>query len=122
MKKAQTTALISIIVFVVLIFVAALFLMIGNKIGKEVNTKLLALNTTMGMDESTVAQIESVDEKRVYFDYIFFGFFIALTVGLLATAYFTKSFPLLFIIFFIMMMISILLSTIFEESYDKLKA
>jgi len=104
-----------IFVFITLFIVGALLFIVNFSTKTIVNdlVNIPVINNTPAAKQAFQDTGEVVDR----YDYLFFGLFIALTIGIIITGWFVGGEPLFMVIYFIVAIISVIVSMILANSW-----
>lgn len=82
------------------------------------------LNNTQQFNDSVTAKriLQKSYTMNDRIDYIYFGIFMGLILGIIITGYFIGGHPIFMFIYFIMNIIAVVLSMVFSYAFDKVTA
>lgn len=101
----------------VLIFAFGLGFFVVNFMMDQVVTEMVAVPAINASNASVVA-IESMQTTAARLDYVIFGLFIGLLLGLIITSWFIGGNPLFIFIYFIVWMIAVVISTVLSNTWE----
>lgn len=85
----------------------------------EVTDEMLAIEE-LNQTDSFVDVIEGSQDVTNQFDYVIFGIFIGLIVGVIITGWFIGGYPIFMFIYFIMIIISVVVSAILSYIWENI--
>lgn len=106
------------VIFVsVILLVTALFLFIGNFITNTIMDKVL-VHPVMNSSQGAVDTYNTVKTNANKLDYVYFAYFIGLTLGIIITGWLVGGNPIFTFFYVILLIFGVLISPILSNTYE----
>lgn len=106
-----------IVLVAVLIFTFAIGFFVVHSIMSTVVDEMVAIET-INESADTVTALRGIDDVLARYDYVVFGLFIGLVMGIIITGWFVAGNPIFMFIYFIVIVIGIILSTVLSNVWE----
>ena len=106
-----------ILMISIVIFTVAFSFLIIHFVANTMTTALIDVES-LNETEQFVPIMEGVENMTERMDYLGFGVFIALILGLVITGWFVGGNPLFMFVYFILVVMAVIISTIFDFVWD----
>ena len=101
----------------VLVFVFAISFFMIHYVSNTMVDQLIA-EPTINESDAAVTSLKTVEQISNRMDYVVFGLFIALILGVIITGWFVGGNPIFMFIYFIVVIIAVILGMIFSNIWD----
>lgn len=102
----------------VFLFILGVGLSILYLVSDRISTEMIA-NPSVNSSSATVTAFHDLQNLNERMDYLFLGFFLALIIGLVITAYLIGGHPIGIIFFYIVGIISVMLSIYLSNAWEQ---
>ena len=110
--SARDVLFIAVILFGLAIGFFTIHYMMGETVDR------LIANPVINQSSSAVEAFEGIDIMTSRLDYVIFGVFIALVLGLIITSWFIGGNPIYMFIYFIIVVITVVISTVLANTWE----